>query len=70
MLDHFGLSNVHPGVKAMEIAPAVVRFAEAIKNANPLIRHVGREELLQRLTKAGVRTAGKMLSLAFEDERG
>jgi len=70
MLDHFGLSDVRPGVKAMEIAPALVRFADAIRSANPLIRHVAREELLHRLTKARVRTPGKMLALAFGDDRG
>ena len=68
-LERLGLSKLRPGVKALQIAPAVVKFADALKNASPLIRHVAREELLSRLTKAKVRSPAQIVTLAFEQER-
>ncbi len=69
LLQTVGLDNVEQGATAKQIAPAIVRFADAMKDANPLIRHVAREEVIHRLTTAGVRTPSHLLALAFGEER-
>ena len=67
LLTDLELWHLRRGATTREIAPRLVRAAESLKRANPLIRHIAREELLRTLTAAGVRSPARMLALAFGD---